>query len=96
MLRIPREVIEDSLHILPNIRPVKQCLWSLFDDEKRKAVGKEIARLLAAGFIKEVFHLEWIANPILVKKKGTCHICVDYTSLNKACPKVLYPLPCIE
>jgi hypothetical protein len=24
---------------------------------------------MAAGFIKEVFHPEWLANPVLVKKK---------------------------
>ena len=51
-------------------------MWC-FDDEKRKAIGVEITRLLAAGFIKEVFHLEWIANNILVKKKKqTWHIYV--------------------
>jgi hypothetical protein len=48
---------------------------------------------LAAGFIKEVYHLEWLANPILVKKKsGKWRIRVDYTSLNKACPKDPFPL----
>jgi hypothetical protein len=25
---------------------------------------------MAAGFIKEVFHPKWLANPVLVKKKG--------------------------
>jgi hypothetical protein len=50
---------------------------------------------MAAGFIKEVFHLEWIANPVLVRKKnGTWRM--YYTSMNKACPKVPYPLPCID
>jgi hypothetical protein len=52
---------------------------------------------MAAGFIKEVFHPEWLANPVLVKKKGgKWRMCVDYTGLNKACPKVPYPLPCID
>ena len=46
---------------------------------------------MAAGFIKEVFHPEWLANPVLVKKKsGKWRMCVDYTGLNKACPKVPY------
>jgi hypothetical protein len=85
---IPREVVEHSPDILPNARPVKQPLWC-FDDEKRKAIGEEIAQRLAAVFIKEVFHLEWIANPVLVQKKnGTWRMCINYTSLNKACPKV--------
>jgi hypothetical protein len=27
-----------------------------FDEEKRRAIGEEIHKLMAAGFIKEVFH----------------------------------------
>ncbi len=57
----------------------------------------EIHKLMAAGFIKEVFHPEWLANPVLVRKKGgKWRMCVDYTGLNKACPKVPYPLPRID
>jgi hypothetical protein len=53
--------------------------------------------LLTVGFIKEVFHPEWLANPILLKKKnGKLRMCVDYNSLNKACPKHPFPLPCID
>jgi hypothetical protein len=38
-----------------------------------------------------------LANPVLVKKKnGKWRMCVDYTSLNKACPKVPFPLPRID
>jgi hypothetical protein len=52
-----------------------------FDEEKRRAIGEEIHKLLAARFIKEVFHPEWLANPVLVKKKnGKWRMCVDYTS----------------
>jgi hypothetical protein len=54
-------------------------------------------KFLSAGFIREVFHPEWLANPILVKKKNKkWRMCVDYTSLNKACPKDLFPLPRID
>ena len=46
-----------------------------------------MAWLLAAGFIVEVFHPEWLANPVLVlKKNDTWRMCVDYTDLNKAFP----------
>jgi hypothetical protein len=41
-----------------------------FDEEKRRAIGEEVHKLMAAGFIKEVFHLEWLANLVLIKKKG--------------------------
>jgi hypothetical protein len=34
---------------------------------------------MAAGFIKEVFHSEWLVNPVLVRKKGgKWRMCVDY------------------
>ena len=40
---------------------------------------------MAAGFIVEVFHPEWLDDPVLVlKKNGTWRMCVDYTDLNKA------------
>jgi hypothetical protein len=62
-----------------------------------QAIGVELRKLLDAGFIKEVFHPTWLANPILVKKKnGKWQMCVDYTSLNKACPKVPFSLPRID
>jgi hypothetical protein len=52
---------------------------------------------LSAGFIREVFHVEWLAKPVLVNKKNKkWRMCVDYTSLNKACPKDSFPLPRID
>src|ERR1041384_7823046 len=96
MLGIPREVAEHSLDVKPGSRAVKQHL-RLFDEEKRRAIGEEIAKLLTAGFGREVRHPEWLANPVLVKKKnGKWRMCVDYTSLNKAYPKDPFPLPRID
>jgi hypothetical protein len=89
----PREVAEHSLDILPHSRVVQQRLWR-FDEERRRAIRVELRKLLKAGFIKEVFHPTWLANLVLVKKKnGKWRMCVNYTSLNKACPKVPFPLP---
>jgi hypothetical protein len=65
---IPREVTEHTLRIKPGSKLMQQCLRH-FDEEKRRAISKEIAKLLAAGFIKKVYHPEWLANPILVKKE---------------------------
>jgi hypothetical protein len=93
---IPRDVTEHALEIRAGSKPMKQRLYR-FDEEKRKVIGEEIDKLLKARFIKEVHHPEWLANPVLVKKKnGKWRMCVDYTSLNKACPKVRFPLPRID
>jgi putative transposase len=45
----------------------------------------------------EVFYPDWLANPVLVlKKNNTWRMCIDYTSLNKACPKDPFALPRID
>ena len=96
MSGIPREVAEHELRILPGSKPVQQRLRR-FDDKRHRAIGDEIAKLLATGFIKEVYHSDWLSNPVLVKKKtGQWRMCVDYTSLNKTCPKDPFPLPRID
>jgi hypothetical protein len=54
--------------------------------------------LVAAGFIREVLHPEWLANPVLVLKKNKVdwRMCVDYTDLNKHFPKDPFGLPRID
>ena len=50
--------------------------------------------MLAAGFIKPIQHPHWLSNIVLVKKKnGQIRCCVDFSNLNKACPKEEFPLP---
>ena len=90
---VPRELAEHTLNVDLKFKPVRQFLRR-FNEERRKAIGEEVARLLAAGFIVEVFHPEWLANPVLVlKKNSTWRMCVDYTDLNKACPADPFALP---
>ena len=96
MSGVPRKFAEHKIHVRPDAKPVRQPLRR-FSEEKRRTIGEEIARLLKAGFIMEVFHPEWLANPVLVlKKKKTWRMCIDYTSLNKACPKDPFALPRID
>jgi hypothetical protein len=62
--------------------------------KKAKAVEEEVQKLLEAGGIKETQFLDWISNPVVVKKSnGKWRVCVDFTDLNKACPKDCFPLP---
>jgi hypothetical protein len=67
---ILREVAEHSLDILPHSKAMRQRLRR-FDEERHQAIGVELRKLLEAGFIKEVFHPTWLANPVLVRKMGS-------------------------
>ena len=79
MPSILREVTEHALKIQPSSKLVKQRLCA-FNEEKRRAIGEEIMKqLLAARFIKEVYHPEWLANPVLVQKRvgnGGCMLTI--------------------
>jgi len=91
-----RNLIEHSLNVSKTARPIKQKLRQ-FARDKKEAVRTEITWLLAAGFIKEVYHPDWLANPVLVRKKNKeWRMCVDYTDLNKHCPKDPFGLPRID
>ena len=68
MPRIPRRLAEHSLNILKGFKPVKQTLRR-FSEPKRHAMGEELAKLLEAGFIREIKHLDWLANLVMVPQK---------------------------
>jgi hypothetical protein len=93
---VNRDVIEHSLNVDPSFRPRKQRLRKMSDDKAEDA-RNEVKRLLSAGVIREVKYLEWLANTVMVKKaNGKWRMCIDFTDLNKACPKDEFPLPRID
>ena len=54
-------------------------------------------KILEAEFIREIKYPEWLANVVVVPKKGgKWRVCVDYTDLNEACPEDSFPLPQID
>jgi hypothetical protein len=93
---VNRDVIEHSLNVDPSFRPRKQRLQKMSDD-KAEGARNEVKRLLSAGVIREVKYPEWLANTVMVKKaNGKWRMCIDFTDLNKACPKDEFPLPRID
>lgn len=95
MTGIAPEVTCHRLNTDPTFKPV--CYNRRLGPDRAKAVQDEVVRLLKAGLIMEVQYPEWLANPVVVKKKnGKWRVCVDYTNLNKVCPKDSYPLPHID
>jgi hypothetical protein len=97
MSGVPRNLIEHSLNVNPKAT-LKRQLLRRFADDRRDAIKKELAKLLAAGFIRDVFHPEWLTNPIILRKKNSneWRMCVDYTDLNKHYPKHPFGLPRID
>ena len=82
------------LNVNPLVIPKKQPPWRS-SKEHSDVVKDEVMKLKQAGAIKEVFfYLEWLVNTAMViKKTRKWHVCVDFTDLNKACPKDLFPMP---
>jgi hypothetical protein len=52
---VSQEVVECTLNIKPISRLVKHGLWH-FNQEKCRAMGEELSRLLAADFVMVIQH----------------------------------------
>ena len=91
--RVGPNFICHHLNINPFVVPKKQP--PRHSSKKHSdAVKEKVVRLKRARAIKEVFYLEWLANTVVVKKKsGKWRVCVNFTDLNKACPKDPFPMP---
>ena len=89
-------VITHRLNVNPSFKPVKKKRRS-FAPERKKAINEEVGKLLQAKAIREVEYPEWLANNVLVKKaNGKWRLCIDFTDINKACPKDSFSLPQID
>jgi hypothetical protein len=96
LVGVSRTIVEHSLGIDPSVRPKKQRLHKM-SNEKTEAAKVEVHRLLEANFIEPVAYPTWLANVVMVQNKsGKWRMCIDFTSLNKACPKDNFPLPRID
>ena len=90
------EFICHHLNVNPLVAPKKQ-LPRRPSKEHAEAVQEEVEKLKQAGAIKEVFYSEWLANMVVITKKSEkWRVCVDFTDLNKACPKDPFPMPKID
>ena len=89
-------VITHKLIISPSFKPIKQKRRS-FTPERQKAINEEVNKLLQAKAIREVEYPNWLANVVLIKKaNGKWRLYIDFTDVNRACPKDSFPLPWID
>ena len=96
MGRIDPVIITHRLSVSPFFKPIKQKRRS-FVPERQKMINEEVGKLLQACAIREVEYPEWLANVVLVKKaNGKWRLCIDFTDVNRACPKDRFPLPRID
>ena len=96
MLGISPEKIVHIVNVDPDMKPIKQKRRK-FTLERVEAIVVEVEKLLKAQFIQEVYYPDWLANVVLMKKSNRkWRMCVDFTNLNKACPKDSFPLPRIN
>ncbi|XP_072060307.1 uncharacterized protein [Arachis hypogaea] len=93
---IDPEVMSHHLAVKAEAHPVAQRRRKM-SCERAEEVAKQTASLLEAGFIRELDYSTWLSNVVLVKKhNGKWRMCVDYSDLNRACPKDCFPLPNID
>ena len=92
MPRINLKIMVYQLNVSPSFPPIRQRNRG-FAQERDKAIAKDVHKLLDASLIREVYYPEWLANVVMVKKANEKRrMCMDFTNLNKACPKDSYPL----
>jgi hypothetical protein len=92
---IPREVMERKLGIDPSFKLIKQK-ERRYTLEMCETIRQEVNKLLETRSIRLVDYPSWLANLVLVEKHDVSwRMYIDYTSLNKVCPKDEYLLPCI-
>ena len=95
-LGVDPDFICHHLNVNPSIIPKKQPPRRP-SKEHADAVREEVMKLKKVRAIKEVFYPEWLANTVVVKKKsGKWRVCVNFMSLNTACPKDPFPMPQID
>ena len=96
MLGVDPEVISHKLGVDPKAEPIAQKQRKLAQ-KRRIAICVKVDKLLEANAVREVRYPEWLSNTVVVPKKDKkWRVCVDFTDLNKACPKDSFPLPKID
>jgi hypothetical protein len=96
MLSIDPAVVTHKLNVDPTAKLVKQKP-RFISAERSKAIATEVEKLKQAKFIRDVRFPSWVSNVVMVRKHdGRWRMCIDFTNLNKACPKDSFPLPRID
>ena len=84
------------LNVAPSTKPVRQKV-RCFHPDRHLVIQTKVNILLQNRFIRADKYPDWLANVVVVPKKGNkWRVFVDYTDLNDACPNDNFPLPRID
>ena len=92
MAGIDPTLASHKLNVIATAKPIRQKI-RCFHPNRHPIIQKKVNNLLSADFIREVKYPEWLANVVIVPKKGgKWWVCMNYTDLNEACLKDSFPL----
>ncbi|GJY84321.1 hypothetical protein Tco_0497697 [Tanacetum coccineum] len=93
---VPQFVMEHQLKAYPLAEPMIHKKCPLNPDQRRVLKGK-VFEWLKAGIIRKVQYPKWVANAMPVNQRDvTWQVHIDFSRLNKVCPKDIYPFLEIE
>jgi hypothetical protein len=96
MSGIDPEIVIHEIKTYPDAKPVRQRLRPVHP-HKATAIKLEIEKLPKSNFIYLLSLTDWVSNLVLIdKKQGTIHVCIDYSDINKYCPKDNFPTPFVD
>ena len=96
MVGIDQTLASHKLNVIATTKPIRHKIRR-FHPDRHQIIQTEVDNLLSASFIREVKYPEWLANVVVVLKKGgKWRVCMDYMNLNEACRKNSFPLPRID
>ena len=85
-----------KLNVATFAKPVRKKVRR-FHPNWHLVIQTEVDNPLQNGFIRAIKYPQWLANVVVVPKKGNkWRVCVDYTDLNDTCLKDNFPLPRID
>ena len=74
MVGINLMVASHKLNVIPTAKPIKQKVRR-FHLNRHIIIRMEVDNFLAASFIREIKYPEWLANVVVVPKKGGKSMC---------------------
>ena len=89
-------MVQHTIAIQDDAKLVQQPSYDM-NPKYETIVKEEIDKLLDAGLIYEIEHIEWVSPIVIVtKENGKIRVCVDLKKVNATTVRDHYPLPLLN